>query len=60
MAEMCAAGEGAAGFKPLVEECGLLKPLNDGLLTDPSLRSNLTLYRPGAFLSQKDRENFVR
>ena len=37
MAEMCAAGEGAAGFKPVVEKCGLLKPLNDGLLTDPSL-----------------------
>ena len=60
MAEMWAAGEGAAGFKPLVEECGLLKPLNDGLLTDPSLRTNLTLCRPGALLSQKDRENFVR
>ena len=60
MAEMYAAGEGAAGFKPLVEECGLLKPLNDGLLTDRWLRSNLMLYRPGACLSPKDRENFAR
>jgi len=45
----CAAGEGARGFKPLVEKYGILKHLNYNLLADPTLKKECNLYAASAF-----------
>lgn len=45
----CSSGEGASGFKPLVERYGLLKHLNRDLLVDPARIEDENLYSRNAF-----------
>jgi hypothetical protein len=46
-------------FKPLIEQYGILKHVNERKLLHPSDRTNESLYESGAFLSQEDRESLA-
>ena len=52
----CTTGEGAKGFKPLIEKYGLLKHVRVDILADPSHRDNPDFYSPTAFMSADERE----
>ena len=48
------------GFKPLIEKYGILKHVNDADLANLAHRTDPTLYRPTAFMSQERRGAFER
>ena len=52
----CTTGEGAEGFKPLIEKYGLLKHVRVDILADPNDRDNPDFYSPTAFMSANERE----
>ena len=52
-------GEGKVGFKPLVEQYGLLKHLDERDLIDPVHRK-MNFYVPTAFFSREQRKKFLK